>query len=414
MDMTVASALQPGTYLVTYRSVSVGDGHILRGSFLFNMARPDGTVPTSNGISMPKQDPLGGGVSTTGPGTTSGQPTSSALFNLIMISIAELAAIFWVGAYVWCTFVHPRAHGGHDAIDLRAQRRFMRSFSLPLLLALFLATIGILAGQGMSIVGSNWLMAFSPSLLWKLVTSSRYGTFWQMREIVIMLTMGIALFQRFSARPAHVVERLLPPLNVVLGGALFVAVSMSSHAAAVNANRLVFAVLVDVLHLCAAAFWVGGMLFIATMYLPVLKRNNVVEQTRSLMAILPAYSPWAIVGVILMAVTGPFSAILHLNSWQQLFTTAYGLALTLKIALVCAMLLISATHVLLLRPRVQREWKKYTHVSARQQTQYAMQISGGVWHDEAHFVEQGARFEARAAMGLQKSERESPRVSTGG
>src|SRR6266700_6493999 len=142
---------------------------------------------------------------------------------------------------------------------------------------------------------------------------------------------------------------------------------MSGHAAATSPNVMVYALVVDWLHLLAAALWVGGMMYIATSYLPVLRRNSVPERAYSLVTMLPYYSPWALAGIIMMAVTGPFSATVHLISWEQLLTTAYGRALVVKILLVGALLLTSAIHVLLLRPRLKKAYQKYTYVAQRLQ-----------------------------------------------
>jgi len=67
-----------------------------------------------------------------------------------------------------------------------------------------------------------------------------------------------------------------------------------------------------------------------------------------------------------MAVTGPFSATVHLTSWDQLLSTAYGRALVVKVLLVGGLLLTSSIHVLLLRPRLSKEYQKYAYVAARQ------------------------------------------------
>jgi len=42
MDVTLPSNLPPAAYIVLYQTDSAEDGHILRGSFIFYVARPDG------------------------------------------------------------------------------------------------------------------------------------------------------------------------------------------------------------------------------------------------------------------------------------------------------------------------------------------------------------------------------------
>jgi hypothetical protein len=60
-----------------------------------------------------------------------------------------------------------------------------------------------------------------------------------------------------------------------------------------------------------------------------------------------------------MAVTGPFNATFHMTSLNQLVDTAYGRTLLVKSTLVGAMLVVSAIHVGLFRPRLEKDYKKY-------------------------------------------------------
>lgn len=375
MDVSLAPNLPPAVYIVIWRSDSNDDGHVLSGSFLFKVANPDGTVPNLPTGATPGQNVLGSGTLS---GLYTGQIDAPGLFNLIMITLVELAAIFWVGAQLWLFFVlqavadvdeRPDQH----SIPARVQRRFDRRFSLPALLVLLLANVGVLVGQAINITGGQWAGAFSPALLAQLGSSGRFGTFWLMRETVIILALAIALFMLFAKNRAPRVNKILPWINLALGLALFIAISMSSHASAVSANLLVYAVLIDWLHLLGAAFWVGGMLYIALIYLPVLRAEPVGERAHSLISLLPYFTPWAIVGVTILTITGPFSAAIHLTSVNQLITTAYGRVLVIKVLLVGALMLTSAVHVGLLRPRVKKEYKKYAYALERVQSYQASQ-----------------------------------------
>jgi len=136
-------------------------------------------------------------------------------------------------------------------------------------------------------------------------------------------------------------------------------------------------VVIDWLHLLAAALWVGGMMYIATTYLPVLKHQTLAARARSLVTVIPYFSPLAIAGVLIMSITGPFNATFHFTSWAQLLTTAYGRALDVKILLIGGLLLTSATHAGLLRPRLKKEYKKYIYVVQRLQNLQTAQTPVG-------------------------------------
>jgi copper transport protein len=361
MDVSLKPDLPPSVYIVVYRTDSADDGHILRGSFIFTVKNPDGTLPALNPNIIPGQNVLGGGNST---GLYTGQLDVPTTFSLVMITLAELGAVFWVGAQLWLIFVlqlAPTDDVRLNSINQEVQQRFERRWSVPTLLVLLLANVGVLLGQALIITGGQWGAAFAPQLLTELAGSGRFGTFWTLREIVIAVALVLALFTLLVRRRPRVVDRVLPSINLLLGATLLIAITLSSHAAAVNSSIVVLAVLMDWLHLLAASLWVGGMIYITTTYLPVLTRRSMTERAHSLITLLPYYSPLAIAGVVIMAATGPFSAAIRLSSWEQLFTTAYGRALTVKILLVMALLITSAIHVLLIRPRLRKEYYKYNH-----------------------------------------------------
>jgi len=375
MDLSLQSNLPPAVYIVIWRTDSAADGHILRGSFIFSVSRPDGTVPSLSPGSNPGQNVLGSGNLT---GLYTGQIDGPTLFNLVMITLVELGAVFWMGAQLWINFVltiSAESHREERTTNERVQRRFERYFSLPTLVVLFLANIGVLVGQALNLTGGDWGSALSPTLLAGLATSGRFGTYWLVREFVIVLAIILALYMLWRQQRPRLVNTLLPLANLLLGSALFIAITMSSHAAAVSPHIVSYAIVLDWLHLLAAALWVGGMFYIATIYLPVLRRRPVAEQARSLVTVLPYYSPFAIAGVLIMAVTGPFNATFHLSSWQQFLTTAYGRALLIKILLVGGLLLTSAIHVGLLRPRLKKEYKKYSYVAGRLKAAQAVEAA---------------------------------------
>ncbi|HLX58486.1 MAG TPA: copper resistance protein CopC [Ktedonobacteraceae bacterium] len=365
MDLTLKHNLPPAVYIVVYRTDSAVDGHVLSGSFIFTVSNPDGTVPTLSPGANPGANVFGGGNLT---GLYTGHLDPPTLFNLIVITLVELGAVFWVGSQLWINFVlqmSSEKHPTEQTTNEQAQARFEKRFSFPTLLVILLANVGVLYGQAINLTGGNWGQALSLSLLSGLATSGRFGTFWLMREGVIALAMFISLYMLMRQQRPRWVNALLPLVNLLLGLMLFIAITMSSHAGAVSSNRVTFAIIDDWLHQLAAALWVGGMLYITTNYLPILKKLPLADAARSLVTVLPYFSPLAFAGVIIMSISGPFSATFHLNSWSQFINTAYGRALVVKIGLVGGLLITSAVHVFLLRPRLKKEYRKYSYAASR-------------------------------------------------
>ena len=61
MDLTLPPNLPPAVYIVIYRTDSAVDGHVLRGSFIFTVDNPDGSVPTLSPGANPGANVLGSG-----------------------------------------------------------------------------------------------------------------------------------------------------------------------------------------------------------------------------------------------------------------------------------------------------------------------------------------------------------------
>ena len=171
-----------------------------------------------------------GGVNTTlGPDT--GQMDGPTLFNLVMVTLVDLSVIFWVGAQLWRTFVS-QPPGGDSAeqytIDRSADQRFELFFSIPTLLVTFIANLGVLIGQGLFLTGGNFIQVFP--LFGKLMANGRFGAFWTMREIVVLLALVLAVYLFWFGRRPSIIEGLISWINLALGLALLTAVALSSHA----------------------------------------------------------------------------------------------------------------------------------------------------------------------------------------
>ena len=135
---------------------------------------------------------------------------------------------------------------------------------------------------------------------------------------------------------------------------LLLAFALSGHAAAVPANIFIPAIAVDLLHLMGDAAWLGGLFYIAVVFIPSLAKLPLRQRARVLALGLPAFGALAIVCATVLAATGSLNATIRMSSIAQFFTTAYGRTLAIKIELFLIIVAISAYHAFWLRPRLSR------------------------------------------------------------
>ena len=374
--------LPAGTYVVAWRVQSADDGHVTGGSYIFRIARPDGTVPP-----IPAKLPTGHFPGAGGAGSTTGTSLDGpTLVQAVATWVALLMLALWAGGVVWETWILPPV-GQRDpdlaAAAAGAARRFGRlaPYALGVLLV---ADLGIILGQSAELAG-GWPGAFSPLLLRAILFGSRFGTFWWLRQGAALAALGLTLASSrlglSVTRAAPIVDThthpnepvgalaladpnaipdwrrsLLAALRGVprlpdrlarglrmraslglaqcaLAALLIVAFALSGHAAAVPAREFGYAITVDLVHLTANAAWVGGLLYIGIVLMPALATLAPRARARVLALGLPEFSALAIVCALLLAATGSLNTTIHLTSLAQFVTTAYGRVLFVKIEL---------------------------------------------------------------------------------
>src|SRR5258708_4450220 len=205
------------------------------------------------------------GDSNVSTGFSNGQLDGPVLFNLILVILVDIGVVFWMGAQLWQTLVLQStdpADQEQATYYKQVIQRFERNFSLPTLLLILLANLGILMGQ---------------TPLAGLSSNGRVDTFWIMREVVILLAIAFGVYTFLVRQRPKFINSIIPLANLLLGLLLLMALSLSGHAAATSKNLLVYSILVDWLHLVGAALWIGGMMYIAIICLPILKHSSLQE-----------------------------------------------------------------------------------------------------------------------------------------
>ncbi len=119
------------------------------------------------------------------------------------------------------------------------------------------------------------------------------------------------------------------------------------------------------IHILAAISWVGGMIFVAFIVAPYVRRAFPPAERTPLMAEIGkrfSYLGWSAIAVLIA--TGIYNTVRFLHSWNALLTTNFGHILLAKLSLVGVMILLSIAHDFFLGPRQRNLGKLLRHARA--------------------------------------------------
>ncbi|MPZ98515.1 MAG: c-type cytochrome [Dehalococcoidia bacterium] len=323
--MTVSlPALEPDTYTVAWRNLSTVDGHSLQGSFVFfYRVEPTATTPdiADPPVLQSPADPVVRWLVLAAAIAAAGIP----MFALVVLRPA--AAISRTSASALA--------------PLEAWVRRATVIALTALLVLSAAQIWVQT----SIATGATLDVFGEPML-RVARDTRWGQAWAWRVLLAGAAVG-GLLVSTRVRSGWLARNGRHVSLALALGALGT-FSFASHAAATpEASRP--AIGADLLHLLAAAAWVGG-LFGLLGALVVLRRTLPdAEERRLLAAAVPRFSLLAVMSTTVLVVTGLYSTWVQVTVFRGL-ASPYGWALIAKIVLFAGLLALGAVNLLRIRP----------------------------------------------------------------
>jgi copper transport protein len=305
----VVSPLPPlgdGVYTVVWSVVSAADGHYTRGSYAFSVgvALQAGTDGSAAQETVPPVDTLA--------------------------RAANLAAlVLLTGVGVFRAWMAPAALDSHSPIHARLRRLHLAGWALTgcALGAMLLLQLRLIAGEDAGL--GEQLSRLPDTLL-----NTRFGTLFLIRAALWLALLPL-------------IGRGGWPMLAVTA-AILLTHSLFSHASAARDGAAVAA---DWLHLLAAGAWLGGLAAFL-LALASLRRSATGVH---LSGILTAhFSNLARACVIVLALTGAYSAWLHIGSLEALTGTAYGVSMLAKLALFAPLLGVTAINLILTARALRR------------------------------------------------------------
>jgi copper transport protein len=342
-NQALVASLQPlpaGVYTVIWKATSAVDGHMTGGSFTFAVGN------------LPPPSPPGGGAAT----TTFTPPTPAEIITkwLVFLAAACTGAL-GLDLFVWTPALRHARVGRDSDLGAALARRLLRLAGLALLV-LLLGTVVYLLVQATKATGGSGVSALAPRVLGDFLFGTRSGGIWLARlslPLVAVLFLAPHLVATVRRPAGPVAPVALPPLStlfgVVLGACYLLTISLTSHGAA-SPLWPAFSVALDWLHLLATAVWVGGLLGLV-LTVPLARRLG--AGARPLMFdVVSRFSNIALTSVIVLTLTGLYSAWLHIGSLSALWPTSYGRTLLVKLAFVAGLIVLGAFNLLWVRPRL--------------------------------------------------------------
>jgi copper transport protein len=175
--------------------------------------------------------------------------------------------------------------------------------------------------------------------------TTRFGLTYEIGGIVAVVgaTMSaIALVDRRFGRGAFVCALALLPIPSVAG-----------HALDRGQWPRPLEIVADVLHVGAAAVWIGGLLALAVALPRASRRLSLEQRGLFAAALVPRLSALALVSVLVISATGLIRALSELSAVSQVWTTGYGRALLVKTVLLAAVVALGWVNRSRLVPRLR-------------------------------------------------------------
>jgi copper transport protein len=340
--------LGPGVYTALWQTVG-SDGHAIKGNFAFAVqdsgalaapvVQPTGPAATPTPIFLPTPLPASNNPAAP-PDLPSAQAAEVPLWLVALLrALVLLGALGSVGGWLFAVGILLPQQLVSSTGDAAVVRRWRYGILLSVVL-LLLATHALLVVHTISVGG-----ALSGATLGAVVGSTRFG---QALALRLLLALGFGALLLGVRRRSDLGGWRLA-LALLGGGGLLLTFSLSGHAAAQQASLP--AVVADWLHLAATAVWVGGLLQLVLVLPPLLQSSAEEARPRVLAEVGVAFSSAALASVLVLAVSGTYTALLHLSAPADLVTSTYGRALLAKLALFGGLLALGAYNLLLIRPR---------------------------------------------------------------
>ena len=243
--------------------------------------------------------------------------------GLVARFVAYVAILTIVGAVAFRLLILKRSGLTTGTIGRGSRRSAaVGAFASLMLIATDVVKLGVQTSE-MRFPTESWITVGTT-----MVLETSWGTVWMIQMVCAVLLAMTFTLARKDALPRW---NGLALLSIVLAATP----AFASHA--MTARRFAqYTVAADIVHVLGASLWIGTLLVMFASVLGGDGNEPRSEQTvsdgraRYIASLLRSFSPIALTGSALVAVSGLVSSLAHVEHWADLTGTAYGQKLIVK------------------------------------------------------------------------------------
>ncbi len=330
MAAEVPETLPSGIYTVIWRDLSKTDGHTWAGSFPFTVLGPNGEVPQGAAVRPP-----------------GGEPPSNRPSTLDSVArwVVLLGTSVIMGGTAYVLFV---ARPASRRLSPESGETIRRISDTVLLITCAIAAFLTLEGSLLQLVVQAHRLGGlgrADNLLW----DTRSGHYLLARQGLVAVAL-VALALAWRARDRRQKTAALGLLLASSFGMLLTQSLVSHSAASIGPF---WTTSIDVLHLAAAAIWIGMLIHIGLAMPRWLDELKGAPRTLFAADSFQRFSLIAAISVTVLLTSGVLSALAQFTAWKDLWTYSYGWSLIAKMVALLPLLAVAGLNAFLLESRVE-------------------------------------------------------------
>lgn len=128
--------------------------------------------------------------------------------------------------------------------------------------------------------------------------------------------------------------------------------SFTGHAAVASPRAL--GLVNDIVHLSFASVWFAGIVILAILLPDAWRGRSDPERLSLLAPVVTRFSKVALVSITIVAITGTINSLLNVAAFGDMFSSAYGISLSVKIFFFGGILALGGVNHFILRDRIQK------------------------------------------------------------